>query len=85
MLFCDLNVCSAAVLLPLGNSDNLLFSHFPFTFLNPKRDAPFHRTVYDYSRAEWDGFQDYIRDVPREDVFEVGASASASGICGGFR
>ena len=30
---------------------------------NSKRDAPFHRLAYDYSRANWDGLPDPLRDV----------------------
>ena len=25
---------------------------------------PFHCVAYDYSRADWDGLRDYLRDVP---------------------
>ena len=31
---------------------------------NSQRDAPFHRIAYDYSRADWDGLLDHLRDVP---------------------
>ena len=31
---------------------------------NSQRDAPFHRITYDYSRADWDGLLDHLRDVP---------------------
>ena len=34
--------------------------------------------AYDYSRADWDGLLDYLRDVPWEDIFKLSASASAS-------
>ena len=30
---------------------------------NSQRDAPFHRIAYDYSRADWNGFHDHLRDV----------------------
>ena len=48
---------------PLGNSDHVVFSvsiDFP---LNSKRDAPFHGIAYDYSRSDWDGLCDHLRDV----------------------
>ena len=32
--------------------------------LNSQRDAPFHRIAYYYSRADWDGLLDHLRDVP---------------------
>ena len=48
---------------------------------NSQRDAPFHRIAYDYSRADWDGLCDHLRDVPWEDIFKFGASAAASEFC----
>ena len=41
----------------------------------------FHRIAYDYSRDDWDGLCDHLRDVPREDVFKLRASAAASEFC----
>ena len=46
--------------------------------LNWQRDAPFHRIAYDYSRADWDGLRDHLRDVPWEHIFKLCASAAAS-------
>ena len=66
---------------PLGNSDHVVFSvsiDFPS---NLQRDAPFHRIAYDYSRGDWDGLCDHLRDVPWEDIFKLGASAAASEFC----
>ena len=66
---------------PLGNSDHVVFSvsiDFP---INSKQDTPFHRVAYDYSRADWDGLRDHLRDVPWEDIFKLGASAAASEFC----
>ena len=37
--------------------------------------------AYDYSRADWDGLRDHLRDVPWEDIFKPGASAAASEFC----
>ena len=68
-------------LLPFGNSDHVVASvsiDFP---TNLKQDAPFHRIAYDYSRADWDGFRDHLRDVPWEDIFKLGASVAATGFC----
>ena len=45
-----------------------------------QRDPPFHRIAYDYSHADWDGLRGHLRDVPREDIFKLSASASASDI-----
>ena len=47
----DADICSAMAFPPLRNSDNVVVSvsiDFP---INSKRDAPFHRVAYDYSRA----------------------------------
>ena len=66
---------------PLGNSDHVVVSvsiDFP---LNTKQDTPFHRMAYDYSRADWDGLRDHLRDVPWKDVFKFSASAAASEFC----
>ena len=66
---------------PLENSDHIVVSvsiDFPS---NSQRDAPFHRIAYDYSRADWDGLRDHLRDVPWEDIFKLDASAAASEFC----
>ena len=64
----------------LGKSkkDKLFFIDFP---VNSKQDAPFHRVAYDYSRADWDGLCDHLRDVPWEDIFKLSASTAASEFC----
>ena len=62
---------------PLRNSDHVVVSvsiDFP---TNSQQDAPFHRIAYDYSRANWDGLRDHLRDVPLEDIFKLSASAAA--------
>ena len=66
---------------PLGNSDHVVLSvsiEFP---TNSQRDAPFQCIAYDYSRDDWDGLRDHLRDVPWEDIFKLGASAAASEFC----
>ena len=37
--------------------------------------------AYDYSRADWDGLPDHLRDAPWEDNFNLSASAAASEFC----
>ena len=77
----DASICSAIGFPPLGNSDQVVVSvsiDFP---TNSQQDAPFHRIAYDYSRADWDGLRDHLRDVPWEDIFKLGASAAASEFC----
>ena len=34
--------------------------------------------AYDYSRTDWDGLHDHLRDVSWEDVFKLVASAAAN-------
>ena len=63
---------------PLGNSDHVVVSvsiDFP---ISSKQDTPFHRVVCDYSRADWDGLRDHLRDVPWEGIFKLSASAAAA-------
>ena len=48
---------------PLGKYDHVVVSVF-FNFpINLKQSVPFHYIVYDYSRADWDGLHDHLRDV----------------------
>ena len=73
----DASICSIMAFPPLGNSDHLVVSvsiDFP---TNSQQDAPFHRIAYDYSRADWDGLRDHLRDVPWEDIFKLSASTAA--------
>ena len=77
----DASICSTMAFPPLGNSDHVVISvsiDFP---TNSQQDAPFHCIAYDYSCADWDGLCDHLRDVPREDIFKLGASAAASEFC----
>ena len=60
----DASICSTMAFPPLGSSDHVVVSvsiDFP---TNSQQDAPFHRIAYDYSRADWDGLHDHLRDVP---------------------
>ena len=37
--------------------------------------------TYDYSCGDWDRLCDHLRDAPWDDIFKLGASASASKVC----
>ena len=37
--------------------------------------------AYDYSRTDWVGLRDHLRDVPWEDIIKLSASAAASEFC----
>ena len=80
-LFSGASICSTMPFPPLGNSDHVAVSvsiDFP---TNSQQDAPFHCIAYGFSRADWDGLPDHLRDVPWEDIFKLGASAAASEFC----
>ena len=74
----DESICSADVHPPLGRSDHVVVSiSIDFGTLS-KKDSPFHRKAFDYSRADWDGFRDLLRDIPWDDIFKHGPSYAAS-------
>ena len=66
---------------PLGISDHVVVSVSIDFAINSKQDTPFHRVAYDYSRAEWHGLRDHVRDVPWEDIFKLSAFTAASEFC----
>ena len=59
----------------------MLLSQFPLTFQLIHNRMPHFIAVYDYSRADWNGLRDRLRDVPREDIFKLGTPAAASEFC----
>ena len=77
----EASICSTMAFPPLGNSDHVFVSvsiDFP---INSKQGTPFHCMAYGYSRVDWDGLCDHLRDVPWEDIFKLNASAAASELC----
>ena len=75
----DISICSTMAFPLLGNSGHVAVSdsiHFPSY---SQRHAPFHRTAYDYSRADWNNLCDHLRDVPCS-IYKLNASAAASEI-----
>ena len=77
----DTSICSTIAFPPLGNSDKGFVSASIYFPSNCQRHALFHRIAYDYSRADWEGLRDHLRDVPWEDIFNLVASAAASEFC----
>ena len=63
-LFSDTSICSAMAFRLLGNSDHVLVSVYIDFPSNSQQNALFHHIAYDYSRADWDGLCDHLRDVP---------------------
>ena len=58
----DASICSTMAFPPLGNSDHFFASvsiEFPS---DSQQDDPFHHIAYDYSRADWDGVCNHLRD-----------------------
>ena len=77
----DASICSAMAFPPLGNSDHVVVSvstHFP-SYSQP--GVMFHCIACDYSRVDWDGLCDHLRDIPWEDIFKLSASAATSEFC----
>ena len=73
----DTTICSTMAFPPLGNSNHVVVSVSIDFSIKSKQDAPFYRIAYDYSRADWDGIRDYLRNVSWEDIFKLSASATA--------
>ena len=74
----DASICFTMAFPLLGNSDQILIIFPSFS----QQNALFHRIAYDYSRVDWDGLCDHLRDVPWEDIFKFSASAAVGGFCG---
>ena len=74
------SICSTMAFPPLGNSDHVVSVSIGFPS-NSQQDALFHFIAYEYSRADWDGLRDHLRDILREDIFKLGASVAASEFC----
>ena len=75
------SICSTMAFPPLQNSDHVIVSVFIDFPSNSQQDASFHCIACDYSHADWNGLRDHLRDVPWEDIFKLGASATASEFC----
>ena len=77
----DDSICPTMAFPSLGKSDHVVVSVSIDFQSHSQRDAPFHRIAYDYSRADWGGLHDHLRDIPWEDIFKLSASAAASEFC----
>ena len=77
----DASICCTMAFPPFRNSDHVVVSVSTDFPSNSQRDAPFHRIAYDYSRADWDGLHDHLRDVPWGDIFKLGTSAAGGEFC----
>ena len=81
LLSSDASICSTIAFPPLGNSDQVFVSvsiDFP-SYL--QQDPPFHRIAHDYSRVDWDGVCDHLRNLLSEDILKLSASTASSEFC----
>ena len=76
----DGSICSTMAFPQLDSNSVVISVSFDFPS-NSNGDALSHRTAYDYFHADRDDLLDYFRDVPWEDIFKLGASATASEFC----
>ena len=76
----DASICSITAFPPLRNSDHVVVLVSIDCPINSQH-VPSHYVAYDYSRADWEGICDHLRDLPREDIFKLCASAAATEFC----
>ena len=79
-LVSDPNKFSASCLAPLGNSDHAVVSLSLNQSCSSAAESPYHRTTYNYQRADWDSFRDFLRDGPWMDLFSLSVNKCASEI-----
>ena len=64
----DPGLCSVEAFLSFSNSDHVVVYVSINFAVSSKKDASYHRKVFDYSGADWDSFRDHLRDVPKNDI-----------------
>ena len=72
------DACTQSVHSPLGSSDHCLIQVKIEAKCKVTADAPFHRTVFRYSQADWDGFRSFLSDIPLSYIFSHGSPKIAS-------
>ena len=79
----DPSIWAAVAFLSSGNflSCSCLGVYWTFFKLKKEGGGPFRCTAFDYYRANWNCFRDHLRDVLREKIFNLGASAAAFKFC----
>ena len=81
----EASVCSTKTFPSIGkfwSCGCLIFHRFSVKL---KTGCPISLKAYDYSRADWDGLCDHLRDVPWEDILKFGASTATSDFCEWFQ
>ena len=74
-LVSDPNEYSVSCHSPLGSSDHALIS-LTFRASSTVSESPYHRTTYNYQRADWDSFLLFLRDAPWSKMFSLSANKS---------
>ena len=77
-LVSDPSQCSVSPHSPLGSSDHCLISLKLLSRSSTSKESPYHRTSYNYSKADWDSFRDFLRDGPWVEIFCLPADNCAS-------
>ena len=62
--------CSVSSHPPLGKSDHVVVGVDVNYLVKANNEHPYHRTVYSYNKADWDGFRDLLRNVPWGNIFK---------------
>ena len=61
--------CTHSVTAPMGTSDHCVISVKVDTKYKKSTDAPFHRKVFRFAKADWDGFRSFMSDMPHSSIF----------------
>ena len=72
--------CSVSSHPPLGKSDHVVVGVDVNYLVKANNEHPYHRTVYSYNKADWDGFRDLLRNVPWVDIFKHNVTYAAKEI-----
>ena len=71
------DLCTHSVGSPLGSSDHSVVSVKVLSKCKASSDVPFHRSVFRYAKADWDGFRSFLADIPLNSIFKRGPSRIA--------
>ena len=75
------SICSAMASPRLENWSWFCLS-FHWLSSKLKTGCLFHCVAYDYILADWHGLCDHLKDVPREDIFKLSATAASEFVSG---
>ena len=72
------DTCDQSVHSPLGSSDHCVIQVKVVAKCKVNPDVPFHRTVFRYSKADWDGFRSFLSEISLSNIFSHGTPKIAS-------